>query len=404
MEANNPVSEIKSLSSEAMFFTVSDRGLGQISKNEIFELTNSEAVSDDSVSIFKTQYKSAVELCYSAQSIKRCVLLFSKFPISLRLDETEESVKNALSGLNFDFVKGKPFVVECERIGAHEYSSVDLARAIASVIIAKTGAFVDFKSPLYIIYAYARDSDCHVGLDLSGFDLSKREYKVFNHPGAFKGTIAYAIFRSGFEASAKTGDISILNPFCRSGVISIEAALFFSRFPVNFFRRDSFAFLKFGFPEGDFDKVFKDADSKLEKRDYFRIFASDPEMRNIAYAKKNAKIAGVEKKILFSRNDLEWLDIRFGGGKIDLIVSDLSFGKFENAKKIMREFFNQADYLLETGGSICVACRDYEDLKSFAESYGFSIAEHLTFFQGQQQVDCYIIKRLPGKGKKPARG
>jgi len=55
MEANNPVSEIKSLSSEAMFFTVSDRGLGQISKNEIFELTNSEAVSDDSVSIFKTQ-------------------------------------------------------------------------------------------------------------------------------------------------------------------------------------------------------------------------------------------------------------------------------------------------------------------------------------------------------------
>jgi len=404
MQEINPVSDIKSLSSEAVFFTVSDRGLGQISKNEIFELTNSEAVSDDAVSEFKAQYQSAVEMCYSAQSIKRCAILFSKFPLTLKLEESAASVKNALSGVNFDFMKGKSFVIECERIGSHEYSSVDLAKEIATVIISKSGAFVDFKNPLYTIYAYARDSDCHVGLDLSGFDLSKREYKVFNHPGAFKGTIAYALFQAGFEASEKTDNINVLNPFCRSGEISIEAAIFLSQFPVNFFRRESFAFLKFGFPEADFAKIFAERDKKRNTGDYFRIFASDPEMRNLASAKKNAKIASVEKSILFSRNDLEWLDIRFGEGKIDLIVSDLSFRKFDNSKKIMKEFFNQADYLLEKGGSVCVSCHDYEDLKSFAESYGFSIAEHLTFFQGQQQVDAYIIKRLPGKDKKPARG
>ena len=53
----------------------------------------------------------------------------------------------------------------------------------------------------------------------------------------------------------------------------------------------------------DFDKF----NSKFDKAN---IFAFDSQFRHIDAAKKNSKIAGINKNINFSRTEIEWLDTK----------------------------------------------------------------------------------------------
>jgi len=383
-----------SLDSEFTLFTVSDRWLGSISRDEIFEKIGSDAEFDDCISIFSARYKAALQLCYSAQSIRRCCILLKKFEVSKNLAEASLQIRNALTTIDFSFLSESTFRIDCERIGSQDYHSVDIAAEIAKVIQSNVKCSVDFKNPRYVLYAFVRENSCLLGVDLAGFDLSRRDYKIFNHPGALKGTIAYAIFRSGLEACAKTEKLSVLNAFCKSGELAIEAALFLSRTSPNFFRKDSLAFWRyFGIERVELQKAIEAVDSQVDSSADFEIFASDPEMRHLSMARKNARIAGVERFISFSRNDPDWLDIKFGQASLDLIISDLNLGKRLDSTSILRLFLKQADLILEEEGSICVSFKNFELLKSLSAGFNLGVVQHLSCAQGQQQVDFYVLKR-----------
>ncbi|MCX6710394.1 MAG: THUMP domain-containing protein [Candidatus Woesearchaeota archaeon] len=389
-----------------VFAAITDAGLEDFSLEEIIEILgkNAEIVSKGRCVVkFIASYEQACRLCYLAQSIKRCILVFSDAEISANLEESAESVSALLKKEELEFLKDSSFMVECERTGSHNFQSVDLAREIGASIMKMVGCHVEFKNPKYMLFSLAAENHCITGLDFSGFDLSKREYKIFNHPNSLKGTVAYALFRNGFDAVEKIGnknkpsEYSILNPFCRSGVVAIEGAIFSSRLPIHYFRKDAFSFLGFEFLKEslDFSQIFSkiDADAVNDSDKSFRIFASDREIRNISSAKKNAKIAGVEKKIRFSRNDMEWLDIKFDDRIIDSIISDVSLSKIDNREKVWKEFFNQCSLLLKDSGAISIVSRDEEIMKKFAGEYGFCISQHKQVWQGQQLLDFYLIKR-----------
>ncbi|MEM0230949.1 MAG: THUMP domain-containing protein [Candidatus Woesearchaeota archaeon] len=376
------------------FFSVSDDGLARISASEIFENTGAEASVEGCISFFKTNYGSALKFCYSAQSIRRCCILLSRFEVSERLEEASRQIEQALRSVDFSFLANKSFMVECERIGAQEYHSVDIAKEIAHSIQLLTHCRIDFRNPEYRLYAIVQRDLCVLGIDLGGIDLSRRDYRIFNHPGSLKGTIAYAMFRSGLEACANTEKLSVANIFCKSGELAIETALFLSRTSPNFFRKDSLAFWQyFGLDRKQVQKIIEDADSKIGNSADFEIFASDSEMRHISMARKNARIAGVERFISFSRNDLEWLFLKFGRSSLDLIISDLGAGKHSDFQAILNAFFKQANIILEPEGALCISLRDFEALENTAPKFGFNIVQHLTCFQGQQRIDFYILKR-----------
>ncbi len=387
---------------KGIFLAITDKGLGEIAAIEISEILGTEASiisKSDSAVKFNTNFVNACKLCYNAQSIKKCLMLIAEAQISADLEQSLASFLKLIEKESIIFLESSSFRVDCERLGTHDFSSVDFAKGIADIMLEQIHAKIDFKNPKYIIFSYIADADCYIGLDLSGFDLSKREYRIFNHPSAIKGTIAYALFRTAFNKSLeKKGDsYKILNFFCKSGVVAIEAALFMSSFPVNFFRKTAFSFINFDFVKMDFENMFSEIDSEAKKSEMkFKIFASDPHMRNLSAAKKNAKIAGVEKKIEFSRNDLEWLDIKFGKQDIDIIISDLSLSKNEDAKKILKEFFYQCNYLLKKHGTIALLCREESLLLLIKESaavQNFNIIEQRQFWQGQQPLTSFLIVR-----------
>ena len=156
------------------------------------------------------------------------------------------------------------------------------------------------------------------GIALNPFDLSKREYRIFSHSSDIKGNLAYSLLRAAGYRHGKF----LFDPFTRAGTIAIEAAIFSSGFPVNYYRKESLSSHLSRLPpfsNTDFGSFFaavgKEAAAKAEKRlkkAKPKILSSSPSMQYVRSAEKNAKIGGVNKLMRFSRLDIEWLDAKLG--------------------------------------------------------------------------------------------
>lgn len=195
---------------------------------------------------------------------------------------------------------------------------------------------------------------------ISPFNLGRRECSVYGQQGDIEGNLAYLLLRaSGYNPARHF----LFDPFTRSGAIAIEAAFFSSGFPVNYYRKDAIlaAFPKLQHP--GISKVFLATDEKSKKNKARpNVLSSSPLMQNVRYAEKNAKLAGVNKLIRFSRLDIEWLDAKLDEHSIDIVVSyppqfnrsKNSFAAAENEKlgKMYKEFFYQAAIFMEKNGRV----------------------------------------------------
>ena len=90
-------------------------------------------------------------------------------------------------------------------------------------------------------------------------------------------------------------------------------------------------------------------------------------MQNLKSAEKNAKVAGVNKLIDFSRMDVSWLDTKFSKGEVDIVVSQLpspskSFAE-ERVEKLLKELFYQLEYILSRKGTCVFLTRAPEACK-----------------------------------------
>ncbi len=112
--------------------------------------------------------------------------------------------------------------IRCDRKGLHHFRSVDIQ---ASLENKKEKGELDFR-------VIIRDDKFVAGLDLAGRDLSKRQYRVFNHPNNIKGSLAAAAL---YFANAKT---PFLDPLGLSGTIAIEMALKESKTSVNYYNKN----------------------------------------------------------------------------------------------------------------------------------------------------------------------
>jgi len=82
-----------------------------------------------------------------------------------------------------------------------DFSSQDIEKETGAFIInniKEKKAYdqkVDLENPDLIFYVYIFNERCYLGIDFCGFDLSKRDYKVFSSASDIKGTIAYSLLR-----------------------------------------------------------------------------------------------------------------------------------------------------------------------------------------------------------------
>lgn len=395
-------------------FAIVSKGIEDTASREIKEMINAECNAEEGCVTFELKnFEELCLLCYRLQSVDRAAYLIGSFEFlskrALKIfdfqnqnffEEFKKFIASiAKSDLGKWLKKNKKFRVECIRLGAHDFNSVDVEQKAAAFILAalkskeiKADAIkVDVKSYDITFLVYIVNSICYFGVDFCGFELNKRYYKIFLAPNSLRGTIAYALLReSGFGKKE-----TMLDPFSRDGVISIEAALFASDIPCNYYKKDRFAFLKLDI-DVDFDKFFSKCDKSMKSSKTgikTGIYSYDYAFKYVEHSKKNAKIAGVNKQISFSRVELEWLDIKFKKESVDRIITNPPASKSPNLDKIYNELFYQANYVLKNNGTIALILRMPDLAKKFAAKHNFLILKEKDVWSGQQLLKIMVFRK-----------
>jgi len=332
-------------------FLTTYKGMENIAALEVNELIGKKPKISETCIVFEiNKFEDLFKLCYHSQSATGIFYLLHQGNYNNLFEDFRKIVPN----IKFDewLTNKSKFRVKCIKNMDIGVSTPDIEKKIGELIIDHIQKRQNYKqkvnleNPDIIISIYLSKNRFYVGVDFNGFDLSKRSYKVIQPPADIKGPIAYFLIRLSDFNNGET----FLDVFSYTGTLPIEATLYASNFPINYFNKEKFNFLKFiKFKNYDFKKIFEKLDDEI-KNITLKIYNLDTSMKYLNYAKKNSKIAGIGKKIIFSRMDIEWLDTKFKKNSIDKIVTRFPPSHKKNLDKIYSEFFYQAEFILKNNG------------------------------------------------------
>lgn len=189
----------------------------------------------------------------------------------------------------------------------------------------KTNIWVE-NEIIYPLYIYLKNNKATICLDTTYKDsLAKRGYRITHLPNSIRETIAASLV----ILSKWNKDYTLIDPFCGSGTIPIEAALHAS----NSILRKDYAFLQW--------KIFKDVNLSsviVNNTSNYDIYGYDKNYRAIEIAKENAKRANV--KVHFEKKSMESLE-----KSDDLIyfISNLPYGI--NVEDNIKDTYRKMRYL-----------------------------------------------------------
>lgn len=155
--------------------------------------------------------------------------------------------------------------------------------------------------------------EVHLLIDTSGDSLHKRGYRPVSNAAPLKETLAAAMLK--IMRWEPFSDEALLDPFCGSGTIAIEAAMMAADMPPGLNRR----FAGEQWPVLDLRAFELAREAGREQMDASApdepfIFASDIDKDTLGIAVENANRAGVRPFISFSRRDIaningrDWLN------------------------------------------------------------------------------------------------
>lgn len=312
--------------------------------------------------------------------------------------KTLNSIATKISKIDFSqwISQGMKFKVTYSSDPESSHSTMEACEVIGAAVAKaakKAAPKVSLTEPDIIIHVHHTSLDWVVGVDLVGIDVSSRDYKLFMLSISPKGTVAFnLLLTAGYE-----GKGVLIDPFCNGGVIAIEAAALSAGKPIHCFRRNEFAFLKLPqFSNVDSQKFF-DKIHKGVKKHESKINAFSESFKDIAAAKKNAKVADLNKEITFSRLEVDWLDTKFDKASIDFIVTIPPQASKANREldvfKVYRELVSQADYALKREGKMVVMLRDDALMKKALENSVLKLQKSFIIHHGQAQQVVLIISR-----------
>ena len=194
-------------------------------------------------------------------------------------------------------------------------------------------------------------------IDTSGAGLHKRGYRVKNVAAPMKETLAAALVQLSFWKKGRL----LIDPFCGSGTIVIEAAMYERNIAPGLGRE--FASQRWSaIPEDIWKEERKKAYEAIDYDADVRILASDIDKKAVAAAQENAEEAGVDDCIEFSVRDFNKLSVP---EKYSVIICNPPYGERIGDKEQMKVSYAHMKKLLETDSTlsayIITADKDIEE-------------------------------------------
>jgi putative N6-adenine-specific DNA methylase len=220
--------------------------------------------------------------------------------------------------------------------------------------------------PQLIIVRLVHDR-CTISLDTSGERLHRRGYRLATAKAPLRETLAAGmLLASGWDRASP-----LIDPFCGSGVVAIEAALMAAgkapglRYPAQAGQERHFAFMDWpGYDHSLWQALSEDALQRFRKESQkpagpVHILASDRDAGAVAMAQANAARAGVGDRIEFSQRAVSAIDPPDGSSVPGWIVTNPPYGVRVSPGKDLRNLYAQFGHVLRArfpGWRVAILC------------------------------------------------
>lgn len=210
--------------------------------------------------------------------------------------------------------KDARFPVNGKSIKSQLYSVSDCQAIVKKAVVEKMKQTYPQRwfaetGPLYQIEVSILDDNVSVTLDSSGAGLHKRGYRKEQGAAPLKETLAAAMI----SISRWKADRPLLDPFCGSGTIAIEAAMMACHMAPGLQRRfDAELWPKFG--KKIWSEARQEARDRLMTQQKLGIEGYDIDPHCINLAQANASRAGVLKQVHFKTRAVKQLQSPYQNG------------------------------------------------------------------------------------------
>jgi len=188
-----------------------------------------------------------------------------------------------------------------------DFATLRIKDAIVDRLRDASGArpSIDRSRPDVRVFAYLDERRLALYLDLSGEPLFKRGWRAEKGEAPLKENLAAGLLL----LSGWTPEVPLLDPFCGSGTIAIEAALIASRRAPGLNRHFAFERLA-GFDAGAWRDLQAKAAAAIDDSAPARIAGTDISTRVIETARGNARLAGLQSWLDDGRLSFAAIDAR----------------------------------------------------------------------------------------------
>ena len=257
--------------------------------------------------------------------------------------------------------------------------------AIVDQFLDRTGSrpSVDKEHPDCSVHVHLFRDRCTVSLDTSGDSLHKRGWRTYQGRAPLAETLAAAIvLQSGWDRRAP-----LLDPFCGSGTILIEAGLIASGAPSGMFR-ERFAFESFlDHDRSAWQRLRSEALAAMRPPKRLRLLGVDHDPETIRGARDNIVAAGLEGLVEVSVGSA--LGMEFKRGWNATVVTNPPYGERVGSTEKLRGLYTQfGNKLRGEGGGYRYSILGGNP--TLLELLGVKLADGLPLRNGA--IECQLLR------------
>ncbi len=365
-------------------------GLEAVLKKEIIDLGYDIAQVEDGRVTFDGDEEAICRANVFLRSAERVLIQIGRFK-ALTYDELFEGIK-ALPWEMYIPKNGKFWVTKASSIKSKLFSPSDIQRIVKKAMVERLKSqynisWFDEDGAEFPVRVFLFKDEVIVGLDTTGASLHKRGYRKLPSKAPISETLAAAMI---MLTPWKHNRI-LVDPFCGSGTIPIEAALMAANIAPGMNRSFTAEQWKNIIPAKEWYDVIDEAHDMIDESVEVDIQGYDIDDEMIKIARINARDAGVEKMIHFQRRSVSELS---HPKKYGFIISNPPYGeRLEEKKDLPKLYKTIGDRYKALDAWSAYLITSYEDAE---KDMGIKATKNRKIYNGM--IKTYLYQFL---GEKP---
>lgn len=310
-------------------------GMEAVLKREVQSLGYEITEVDNGKVTFKGDVRAIARANIFLRTTERVLLKAGCFR-AVSFDELFDSVK-ALPWEEYIPEDGRFWVTKANSVSSKLFSPSDIQNIVKRAIVERLKKIYHtdwFKEtgPSYPLRISIIKDVVTIGIDTTGESLHKRGYRKFTAPAPVTETLAAAMIL----LSPWRMDRILVDPFCGSGTIPIEAAMIALDMAPGMNREFVAEDWKNLIPKREWYEAVNEAEDRIRKNVELHIQGYDIDDEVLRMARANAKLAGVENYIHFQRRDVK--DFQ-NPKKYGFVISNPPYGERLSTREEMFDLY-----------------------------------------------------------------